>query len=100
MARVARFEWQALECRVEGVLERVAGTSQLARYHTVAHLTVPEGADPVKARELLDRAEHGCLIANSLRGVRSLAVEIITQCAGMNSAASEASEVSAGARQD
>ncbi len=42
-----------------------------------AELTVPAGTDAVKAREMLDRAEHGCLIANSLRGSRSLEAQVI-----------------------
>jgi hypothetical protein len=31
----------------------------------------------VKALELLERAEHGCLVANSLRAVRSLESEVL-----------------------
>jgi organic hydroperoxide reductase OsmC/OhrA len=76
VSRAARFEWSRLECRVEGVLERVERISQFTRYTTFAKLTVREGADTARARELLERAEHGCLIANSLRGSRALDVEI------------------------
>ncbi len=78
VAHANRFEWLALECRVEGVLERAEGRSQFTRYKTVARLTMPRGADPLKARELLGRAEHGCLIANSLRGARTLEIELAT----------------------
>ena len=77
MARAARFEWQELECRVEGVLERVAGNSQFTQYTTIARLGVLPGADPEKARRLLEQAERGCLIANSLRGARTLEIEIV-----------------------
>jgi organic hydroperoxide reductase OsmC/OhrA len=76
VSRAARFEWSRLECRVEGVLERLDRTSQVTRFTTFARLTVPEDADTAKARELLERAEHGCLIANSLRGARALETEI------------------------
>ncbi|HXZ60746.1 MAG TPA: OsmC family protein [Steroidobacteraceae bacterium] len=76
VSRAARLEWSRLECRVEGVLERVGRTSQFTRYTTFAHLTVPAGADMAKARELLERAEHGCLIANSLQGSRALETQI------------------------
>jgi organic hydroperoxide reductase OsmC/OhrA len=76
VSRAARFEWSRLECRVEGVLERVDRTSQFTRYTTFAKLAVPEGADCARAHELLERAEHGCLIANSLRGSRALETEI------------------------
>jgi organic hydroperoxide reductase OsmC/OhrA len=76
VTRAARFKWLRLECRVEGVLERVGQVSQFTRYTTFATLTVPAGTDAAKARELLERAEHGCLISNSLRGTRLLEAEI------------------------
>ena len=72
VSRAARFDWSRLECRVEGVLERAGGGAQFTRYTTFARLSVPEGSDLAQARALLERAEHGCLIANSLRGSRTL----------------------------
>lgn len=72
LARAAGFHWVALECRVKGVLERVDGVTQFSRFVTCAELSVPSGADEAAARRLLERAEHGCLIANSLRGARHL----------------------------
>lgn len=76
--RAARFKWLRLECRVEGVLERVGQVSQFTHYRTFAMLTVPSGIDTAQARELLERAEHGCLISNSLRGTRVLNAQIIS----------------------
>lgn len=76
LSRAARFDWSALACRVEGVLERVDGVSQFSRFQTHATLTVAGGADEARARVLLEKAEQGCLISNSLRGARSLEVEI------------------------
>ena len=76
VSRAARLEWSQLECRVEGVLERIERTSQFTRYTTFAKLTIPAGTDAAKARGLLEQAEHGCLIANSLRGSRSLEAEV------------------------
>lgn len=78
VARASRFRWLRLECRVEGLLERVGQVPQFTRYTTFATLTVPAGADSAKARELLDRAEHGCLVSNSLRGMRVLEAQVIS----------------------
>ncbi len=78
VARAARFNWLQLECRTEGVLERVGQASQFTRFTTFTKLTVPVGSDAAKARELLERAEHGCLIANSLRGTRTLEAQVVT----------------------
>ena len=77
VARAARFEWMRLECRVEGVLERVEKVSQFTRYRTFAKLTVHANADTAKARELLEQAERGCLVSNSLRGSRTLESEVL-----------------------
>jgi organic hydroperoxide reductase OsmC/OhrA len=77
VARAAKLEWLHLECRVEGVLERRERLSQFTRYATFATVTVPAGTNNVKARELLERAEHNCLIANSLRGTRALDARVI-----------------------
>jgi organic hydroperoxide reductase OsmC/OhrA len=77
LSRAAQFAWLALECRVEGTLERAEGQAQFTRYSCLAKLTVPAGADPAKARSLLERAEHVCLISNSLRGSRTLEAEVL-----------------------
>jgi organic hydroperoxide reductase OsmC/OhrA len=77
VTRAARFDWLRLECRVEGVLERVTQLSRFTSYTTFATLTVSDGTDAAKARELLERAEHGCLISNSLNGRRALEAKII-----------------------
>jgi hypothetical protein len=47
------------------------------RFASFAKLTVATGADIAKARSLLDRAEHGCLVANSLVGARTLEIEVL-----------------------
>ena len=40
---------------------------------------VSTGTDVVAARELLDQAEHRCLIANSLRGSHILEAQVIAE---------------------
>ena len=77
IARPARFEWVDLECRVEGVLDRVSGVAQFTRFTTHARLTARPGTDRAKARDLLERAEKYCLISNSLRGERHVEIEIV-----------------------
>jgi organic hydroperoxide reductase OsmC/OhrA len=81
ISRAARLEWLQLECRVEGTLERVEGVARFTRYTTFAKLILPEGADVTKGRSLLDRAEHSCLVSNSLLGTRTLEAEVISASA-------------------
>lgn len=56
VARAAKFEWENLECTVEGVLERLEGVTRFSGYTNRATLTVKTGSDHTKAKELLERA--------------------------------------------
>ena len=76
VARASKFEWLGLECSVEGVLERGATGASFTRYTTKAKLRVPAGADVERAKVLLEKAERGCLVANSVTGTRHLESEI------------------------
>jgi organic hydroperoxide reductase OsmC/OhrA len=77
IARAARMEWLKLECRVAGTLQRHDGVAQFTRFVTAATLTVADDVEPDRARALLERAEHACLVANSLRAERVLQAEIL-----------------------
>ena len=76
VSHAAKFSWMTLECAVDGTLERVDGITRFSRFATRATLTVEAGADQAKARALMERAERGCLVANSLQGERTLEVAI------------------------
>jgi organic hydroperoxide reductase OsmC/OhrA len=76
VARASKLEWNDVACRVEGVLERVDGVTQFTRCTTFASLRVPPASDADKARKLLEKAEHVCLVSNSLRGERKLVAEV------------------------
>jgi organic hydroperoxide reductase OsmC/OhrA len=77
LATASKFQWDGLTCRVEAVLDRAEGVTQFTHFTTYATLEVPSGSDDAKARSLLDRAEHRCLVANSLRGTRTLVAEVV-----------------------
>ena len=77
IARAARMDWQGLECQVTGTLAREQGKSRFTTYLIRARLTVPTGVDIAQARAALEKAEHGCLISNSLNGELHLETEVI-----------------------
>jgi organic hydroperoxide reductase OsmC/OhrA len=79
VSRAAKFDWAHVACQVDGVLERVSGVTQFTRFTTRATLSVNPGVDHAKARELLERAEKVCLVANSLRGERLIELEVIEE---------------------
>jgi len=77
IGRASKLEWLRLACRVEGTLERVQNVSKFTRFVTRATLEVSAGTDRERCKKLLEKAEAGCLIANSLLGTRALVTEII-----------------------
>jgi organic hydroperoxide reductase OsmC/OhrA len=72
VARASKLEWTDLECRVEGKLDRVDGRSFFTGLVVHASLKVPAGTDPGRATKLLEKAEHVCLVSNSLVAERQL----------------------------
>ena len=77
VARANKFAWNTLECSVEGTLNKVEGRTKFTQMVVRATLRVPAGTDEAKAVQLLERAEHVCLISNSLvaeRGIESTVI--------------------------
>jgi organic hydroperoxide reductase OsmC/OhrA len=77
IARATRLPWQALDCDVTGTLAREQGQSRFTNFDIRARLTIPTGVDEAQARAAMEKAEHGCLISNSLNGEVRLATEVV-----------------------
>jgi organic hydroperoxide reductase OsmC/OhrA len=77
IARASHFEWRELSADVEGLLERIDGNSRFTQLRTHVRLVVPPGADAVRARRLLVKAEQGCPVSNSLAAERHIDSEIV-----------------------
>jgi organic hydroperoxide reductase OsmC/OhrA len=77
IAKASRFEWRELTAEVAGTLERIEGNSRFTRIETRVRLVVPGGTDHDRARRLLEKAEQGCPISNSLSAVKDLVPEIV-----------------------
>jgi organic hydroperoxide reductase OsmC/OhrA len=76
IARAAKLEWSALDCQVEGRLERDGGVSRFTSIKTRALLTLGAGPEEEAVRRLLEKAERSCLIANSLNASRSIEISL------------------------
>jgi organic hydroperoxide reductase OsmC/OhrA len=72
VARAAKLEWTSLDCAVEGTLERIEGKTRFTRMAVTATLHAPAGTDQQKAVKLMERAEHVCLVSNSLLAERTI----------------------------
>jgi organic hydroperoxide reductase OsmC/OhrA len=66
VARASGLAWNSLECDVTGTLDRIERTTRFVAFDIRAHLDVPNGTDPDRARQVVEKAERGCLISNSL----------------------------------
>ena len=76
IARLSNLPWISLTCDVTGTLDRVDRVTQFTEFRVHASLTVPEGTDDARARQVLARAEQHCLITNSMRAARRLEIEV------------------------
>jgi len=77
VARGARFEWNSVNCEVEGILDRVDRVTRFTEYHVKVTLRVPEGTDEHKAARLVEKSEHVCLVTRSLNGESKLFTTIV-----------------------
>ena len=76
VARASRMEWLSISCEVDGVLERPEKVTLFTAFHLRVILEVEQGIDPDKAKRILDKAEHTCLITNSLSASSHLDAEV------------------------
>jgi organic hydroperoxide reductase OsmC/OhrA len=79
VARANKFEWRSLECEVEGTLNRLEGKTRFTHIVVRARLHVPTGTDAAKSVQLLERAEHVCLISNSLNVERRVEATVVAE---------------------
>lgn len=77
VARAAKLAWVSIECSVEGTLNRIEGKTRFTHVLVKATLTAPEGTDEQQALKLMERAEHVCLISNSLVAERRIEATVV-----------------------
>ena len=77
VARASRLQWVRLDCAVDATLDRNERMTQFTRVVVRARLVVPAAMDIALCERALEKAEHGCLVANSLRCERELRMVIV-----------------------
>jgi peroxiredoxin-like protein len=77
VARASRLEWSSLEASVEGKLDRVDNRTRFTEIVVRATLRVPAGTDAGRAEKLMEKAEHVCLISNSLLATRRIEPTVV-----------------------
>lgn len=67
IARASKLRWTSLECDGTGTLDRSDGVTCFTAVRLRAHLVLAHEEDVEKAQRLLEKAEKGCLVGNSLK---------------------------------
>ena len=78
IARASKLEWKSLSCKASGTLDKIDKVTQFTAFDLDVERTVPEGTNEDKANRLLQRAEHHCLITNSLKAGSNLVATVRT----------------------
>lgn len=76
VATASKLPWQHIECRAEGLVDRLEGAIQFTELRLHARLTLPAGGDADRARRLLEKAEKACLVTNSLKREPHLTTDV------------------------
>jgi len=76
VARASQFEWNSLDCKVVGVLNRVERVTRFTEFQIAVTLRLPNGADWHKAHRIADKSVNVCLVTNSLNGDKKLELDI------------------------
>ena len=79
VARGSHFEWNSIECEVDGILDRVDRVTRFTEFHVKVTLHVPEGTDQHKAERLVEKSDHVCLVTNSLTAKTILETHVIIE---------------------
>ena len=75
-AERAGLLFTAYESEAEGLLELVGGKFQMTRIVLKPRITLKQGEDSGKAKDLIMKAEANCLISNSMKTQVSIEPEI------------------------
>lgn len=76
IARASKFEWTALDCDVEGILDRPDRSPYFTAFNVHATLKVPDDSKLELGQRLLEKAEQICLITASLKSETVLTTDI------------------------
>ncbi|MDH4022557.1 MAG: OsmC family protein [Gammaproteobacteria bacterium] len=77
IARASKLPWDALNCEVEGTLDKTEGVMRFTSFDVKATLEVPAEVNEDLARRILAKAERSCLITNSLSGETHLDATVV-----------------------
>jgi len=79
VAQASKFDFLSLELSGSGTVDREDGTTRFTTIVLRSRLTLPKGADPERARRLLEKGKDACLVTASLSVPIRLEYEIVVE---------------------
>jgi len=67
IASLSKLQWSKIFCEAKGMLDRAEDGVRFTKVLLTVRLDLASGAQPDAARRVLEKAERGCLIGNSLK---------------------------------
>ena len=67
VAAASKLEWKSIACDVEAVVDKVERAMQFTEFSLRAKLVIDGSSDEARAQRVLEKAERGCLVTNSLK---------------------------------
>jgi peroxiredoxin-like protein len=77
IAQASRIQFTSLTVDGEGIVDRADGGMRFTEIVLRPRLVIPAGADPIKMRRALEKAEKSCLVSASLSTPIRLEPEIV-----------------------
>jgi organic hydroperoxide reductase OsmC/OhrA len=79
VALASKFDFLSLDLLGSGTVDRKDGVTRFTEIALGTRLTLPKGADPERARRMLEKGKNTCLVTASLSLPVSLDVEIVVE---------------------
>ncbi|HIP75827.1 MAG TPA: OsmC family peroxiredoxin [Psychromonas hadalis] len=76
VSKALKLDWIDISCDSEGILDRAERTTRFVKVTNNVKLTIKDEDDREKAEKLLEKAEHICLVSNSINAELVLEFEI------------------------
>ena len=81
VALASKFDYSSLDLSGSGTVDREEGTTRFTEIVHRPRLTLPNGADPERAKRMLEKGKNACLVTSSLSVPVRLESEIVVESA-------------------
>ena len=81
VAEASKFNFLTLDVSGSGIVDRKHGATRFTEIALRSRLTLPQGADPERARRMLEKGKNACLVTASLSVPLRLETELVIEFA-------------------